>query len=257
MLDVLVKNASLSYGKQQIFRDLDFTLKGGSWTCLLGGSGIGKTSFLRFIAGLSNETGTFTTGSVTCQDGLTLKGRIAWMAQQDLLLPWYSVLNNITIGERLRTPFFKKARLRSNVKDRALDILERVGLQGKADALPQNLSGGQRQRAALARTLMENRPLVLMDEPFSRLDAITRLNLQDLAWELLINKTVLLITHDPLEALRLGHKIYHLRGSPVELTSGIEPPGQAPRSLTDPCLMQLQGQVLSLLRNEEPHLGCK
>ncbi|MDP0561612.1 MAG: ABC transporter ATP-binding protein [Candidatus Endonucleobacter sp. (ex Gigantidas childressi)] len=257
MFDIIVKNAALTYGKQQIFRDINFTLKGGNWTCLLGSSGIGKTSLLRLIAGLSNEPETLTTGSVTCQDGLTLKGRIAWMAQQDLLLPWYSVLNNITLGERLRNPFFKKARLDPKTKDRALNILKRVGLQGKADAFPQNLSGGQRQRVALARTLLEDRPLVLMDEPFSRLDAITRIDLQDLSWELLINKTVLLITHDPLEALRLGHKIYHLRGSPVKLTSGIEPPGQAPRSLTDPFLMQLHGQILSLLSNKEQHLECK
>ena len=102
---------------------------------------------------------------------------------------------------------------------------------------------------------MENRPLVLMDEPFGALDAITRLNLQDLACELLANRTVLLITHDPLEALRLGHQVYHLRGHPVKLTDAIEPPGQTPRSLEDSSLMRLQGQLLDRLRHEEHEAG--
>ena len=114
------------------------------------------------------------------------------MAQQDLLLPWFSVLENITLGQRLRrnlTDVFSRCPLLSaEVQDQAMSILEKVGLSAKADVLPQHLSGGQRQRVALARTLMENRPLVLMDEPFGALDAITRLNLQDLACELLQNR---------------------------------------------------------------------
>ena len=251
MFDVNVSNAGLAYGKHRIFTGLNLTLKGGRWTCLLGGSGVGKTSLLRFIAGLNIGGDVHTTGSVSCQDGFSLKGRIAWMAQQDLLLPWYSVLDNITLGEKLRTSFFKKSRLSPEAKDKAYDILKRVGLDSKAETLPQNLSGGQRQRVALARTLMENRPVVLMDEPFGALDAITRLNLQDLACELLANKTILLITHDPLEALRLGHQVYHLQGQPARLTDAIEPPGNIPRSLEDSTLMSLQGQLLDRLRSEE------
>ena len=130
-------------------------------------------------------------------------------------------------------------------------ILERVGLADKANHLPQQLSGGQRQRVALARTLMEDRPVVLMDEPFAAVDAITRLNLQDLACELLHGKTVLLITHDPLEALRLGHEVYHLRGQPAQLTDALLPPGTPPRSLDDSELMALQGTMLERLRSEE------
>ncbi|KEQ16489.1 ABC transporter ATP-binding protein [Endozoicomonas numazuensis] len=281
MFDVVVKDAALAYGEKVVFNHLNLTLDGGKWTCLLGGSGVGKTSLLRLIAGLSTGKGLTTSGSVVCQDGFSLKGRIAWMAQQDLLLPWFSVIDNITLGKRLRGSTFNlshlfKPSIKSSIKpwtkkdgirswlpshkkvppeeiERAKHILEQVGLVDKSGELPQNLSGGQRQRVALARTLMENRPLVLMDEPFGALDAITRLNLQDLACELLKNRTVLLITHDPLEALRLGHHIYHLQGQPATLTEAIMPPGAPPRSLENSELMSLQGELLERLRNEGKH----
>ncbi|WP_422136634.1 ABC transporter ATP-binding protein [Endozoicomonas sp. ALD040] len=260
MFDVLVKNAALAYGEKVIFNGLDLTLAGGEWTCLLGGSGVGKTSLLRLIAGLSTgqpstpQKNVLTTaGTVLCQDGFSLEGRIAWMAQQDLLLPWFSVIDNITLGERLRGSFFRRTKVPAEEMARARHILEQVGLVDKSDELPQNLSGGQRQRVALARTLMENRPLVLMDEPFGALDAITRLNLQDLACELLAHRTVLLITHDPLEALRLGHRIYHLQGHPAKLTEAIMPPGTPPRSLANRTLLSLQGELLERLRHEEEH----
>lgn len=256
LFNVIIKDASLSYGEHKVFEHLNFVLKGGEWNCLLGGSGVGKTSLLRLIAGLPAGAGGKMSGTVECQDGLSLQGRIAWMAQQDFLMPWFSVLDNVTLGQRIRRSWWdmlsRKPVLSPEHKDRALDIIEKVGLVDKAGALPQNLSGGQRQRVALARTLMENRPLVLMDEPFAAVDAITRLNLQDMACELLKNRTILLITHDPLEALRLGHHVYHLRGHPAHLTDAIIPPGQTPRSLEDSQLMSLQGQLLDRLRHDSP-----
>ncbi|MCW7555740.1 ABC transporter ATP-binding protein [Endozoicomonas gorgoniicola] len=252
MFDVIIKNASLSYDSKPVFTGLNLTLKGGQWTCLLGGSGVGKTSLLRFIAGLDvSSQDVSVSGTALCQDGFELNQRIAWMAQQDLLLPWFSVLDNITLGQRLRSPMLRRQKVASEHLEQAKDILNRVGLSDKVQELPQNLSGGQRQRVALARTLMENRPVVLMDEPFGALDAITRLNLQDLACELLHNRTVLLITHDPLEALRLGHQVYHLQGHPARLTDPIVPPGAIPRSLDDSQLMSLHGQLLERLRHEE------
>ena len=251
MFDVNLKNASLSYGDRVVFEQLNLTLEGSKWTCLLGGSGVGKTSLLRFIAGLSTAKGLKTSGTVLCEDNRVLKDRMAWMAQQDSLLPWFNVLENVTLGNRLRGSIFRRNKLSSEDRSRAEDILAKVGLGNKANELPQNLSGGQRQRVALARTLMEDKPLVLMDEPFGALDAITRLNLQDLACELLQDRTVLLITHDPLEALRLGHHIYHLQGNPATLTEAIMPPGETPRSLENHELMALQGELLERLRQEE------
>jgi putative hydroxymethylpyrimidine transport system ATP-binding protein len=104
-----------------------------------------------------------------------------------------------------------------------------------------------RQRVAVARTLMEDRPVLLMDEPFSSLDAITRLRLQTLAAELLCDRTVLLVTHDPLEALRLGHRIHVLAGSPAQLDIALEPPGKPPRAIDDPAILAMQGDLLRRL----------
>ena len=104
-----------------------------------------------------------------------------------------------------------------------------------------------RQRVALARTLMEDRPVVLMDEPFSALDAVTRHRLQDLAAELLDGRTVLLVTHNPLEALRLGHKVWVLGGRPARLEGPIQPPGLPARDPADPRLLALQAELLNEL----------
>jgi putative hydroxymethylpyrimidine transport system ATP-binding protein len=164
------------------------------------------------------------------------------MAQQDLLLPWCSVLDNLLLGARLRGEPTGGA-----IEARARELLARVRLAESAATRPAQLSGGMRQRAALARTLMERRPIVLMDEPFSALDAITRYEIQALAARLLAGRTVLLVTHDPLEALRLGHRIQVMTGRPATLGAALEPPGDPPRDPGDPALLQLQSELLNRL----------
>lgn len=226
----------MSYTGRVLFDDLSITLAAGVFTCLLGPSGVGKTTLLRLIAGLAPEGATAT---VSCGDGRPIGGRIAYMAQQDLLLPWLSVLDNVLLGARLRGEPRDEAR--------ALRLIEAVGLKANAHDRPALLSGGMRQRAAVARTLMEDRPVVLMDEPFSALDAITRLRLQNLAAELLKDRTALLVTHDPLEALRIGHRIYVMAGAPARLDRALEPPGQPPREPGDPTLLALHAELLARL----------
>jgi putative hydroxymethylpyrimidine transport system ATP-binding protein len=222
-----------------LFQNLRFRLEGGSWTCLLGPSGVGKTSLLRLIAGLAPGA------LVVADDGGTLAGRVALMAQQDLLLPWLPVVDNVILGYRLRG--VARGAERRRLRDQARALLARVGLERHADQLPMTLSGGMRQRAALARTLMEDRPIVLMDEPFSALDAITRHRLQDLAAELLVGRTVLLVTHSPLEALRLGHRLYVLSGRPAAPRGPLLPAGPPPRDAADPRLLALQAELLGEL----------
>ncbi len=237
--DILVRASRLAFGRRVVFDGLTLRLKAGRWTCLLGPSGVGKSSLLRLIAGLLPGSGD---SLAACADGRPLGGRIAYMAQEDLLLPWLDVLGNVTFGHRLR-----REKRSGDLRDRALSLLERVGLQGRWADRPDTLSGGMRQRVALVRTVLENRPLVLMDEPFSALDAITRVRLQDLFAELLRGRTVLLVTHDPLEALRLGHRIHVLAGSPASLGSPLEPPGDPPRDLLNPDVLRLQGELLARL----------
>lgn len=235
---VAVHSARLSFGDQVLFDDLDFVLPGGKWTCLLGPSGVGKTTLLRMIAGLV-PTGGDT--RIVCSDGGPLERRVAYMGQQDLLLPWLNLIDNVTLGFRLRRQRMTEAR------ELGQELLNRVGLSKRARDLPATCSAGMRQRAALVRTLLEERPIVLMDEPFSALDAITRLKLQDLAAALLKDRTVLLVTHDPLEALRLGHRLVVMSGSPVRLDDVMPPAGPPPRNPQDPAVLEQQGKLLNSL----------
>jgi putative hydroxymethylpyrimidine transport system ATP-binding protein len=232
---ISVRNLSLTYAGQAVFENLSLDIAPSNFVALLGPSGVGKTSLLRIIAGLEPPA----SGSVAATDGRPLAGRIAYMGQQDLLYPWANVLDNVMLGARLRGE--------TKQPDRARHLLERVGLAGRERALPAALSGGMRQRAALARTLYEQRPVVLMDEPFSALDAITRARIQDLASELLAGCTVLLITHDPLEACRLGHHLIVLSGQPARLGAPISVPGLPPRATDDEAVLHTQGRLMRML----------
>ena len=236
-IGVSVTELRVRYGDSLLFEELSLQMPAGAWTCLLGPSGVGKTTLLRVIAGLEQGE----TGSIVCSDLQPLNGRIAYMAQRDLLLPWLSLTENAMLGARLR------GRSGKDEIERTRALLDRVGLGSHADKRPDTCSGGMRQRAAVVRTLMEDRPVVLMDEPFSALDAITRLELQEIAADLLTGRTVLLVTHDPLEALRLGHKIHVMTGSPAAMGKPFEPEGQIPRPPGSPDLMTRHSKLLEEL----------
>ncbi|MEM9580755.1 MAG: ABC transporter ATP-binding protein [Pseudomonadota bacterium] len=229
-------SGAAAIGGVPLFAPLTLQLSAGQWTCLLGGSGVGKSTLLRLISGLS--TGADFDGSITTSDGAPIAGRVAYMAQDDLLLPWASVARNVRLGSRLRG--------QKPDADRLARILERVGLTAHADKKPAALSGGQRQRVALARTLMEDKPVILLDEPFSALDAQTRSTMQDLAVELLRGKTVLIVTHDPAEATRLGHEIAVM--TPQGLTRCEPPSAPTPRPIDDPETLVRQAALLQQLR---------
>ncbi len=220
--------------------ETDITLPPGQWTCLLGPSGIGKSTVLRLILGL--ETGGSFSGEIAASDGGPVQERVSYMAQSDLLMPWLSVTDNVVIG----------AHLRGETPDmvRAERLLDRVGLNAHRTKTPRALSGGMRQRAALARTLMEDRPVVLLDEPFSALDAGTRADMQELAAEVLQGKTVLLVTHDPAEASRLGHQI--LLMSPQAATPWPVPASHPVRALNDEEALTCQADLMTHLRMVQP-----
>ncbi|QGU89700.1 ABC transporter ATP-binding protein [Erwinia sorbitola] len=237
---IQVRDLTLCFGQRQIFGPLSFDIPAGRFVSLLGASGSGKTSLLKIIAGLAAPA----SGTVCGSDGLPLPGRIAYMGQKDLLYPWLSIIDNITLGARLRR---EKADA-----GWATHLLERVGLQGHADDHPAALSGGMRQRAAIARTLYERQPIVLMDEPFSALDTLTRAKIQTLAAELLADHTVLLITHDPMEACRLSHHLLVLSGAPAAIDDTHTIGGLPPRAADDAELLKSQGELMQqLLRAAE------
>ncbi len=225
---------SLTLGGQRLFDGLDLRVPAGEWTCLLGPSGVGKSTILRLILGL--ETGGVLDGEVTASDGAPLAPRCGYMAQEDLLLPWRDVRGNVALG----------ADLRGEARGDVDALIARVGLAEHAGKTPRALSGGMRQRVALARTLREDRPVVLLDEPFSALDAGTRAEMQELAAEVLRGRTVLLVTHDPAEAIRLGH---HVK---VLTTEGLEdwplPEGEPIRATDAPEVLSAQAALLKHLR---------
>ncbi len=194
----IVLEGEASIAGARLFSKLRLELPAGRWTSLLGASGVGKSTLLRLMAGL--DTGADFDGAIAAGDGAPLTGRVAFMSQNDLLAPWLDVTGNVILGARLRGE--KPDMQRANA------LIARVGLAAHARQFPHTLSGGQRQRASLARTLMEDRPVVLLDEPFSSLDAQSRADIQELAGELLADRTVLLVTHEPGEAARLSHQAF-------------------------------------------------
>ena len=200
-----------------LFGPLDIAPRRGRWTCLLGASGVGKSTVLRLIAGLPTGAAFDGTRHRLRRPRRSTAASPTWR-RRDLLFPWLDVLGNVVLGARLRGE-------RPDTRPRPRARSTRVGLGARADRRPRTLSGGERQRVALARTLMEDRPVILLDEPFSALDASTRAEMQELAAGLLAGRTVLLVTHDPAEAARLGHAI--LLMTPTGVTAAPRPAGAA------------------------------
>lgn len=223
-------------GGAALFGPVRLVLEPGRWVAVLGRSGVGKSTLLRLIAGL--ETGAEFAGTITAADGGSVPPRVSYMAQNDALLPWADVLGNVIVGARLRGE--------RPDRDRARALIGRVGLADHAAKRPHHLSGGQRQRVALARVLAEDRPFVLLDEAFSALDAVTRAEMQELATEVLRGRSVLLVTHDPLEAVRLADSAWLLHGGRLEALA--LPETATPRAPDAPETLAAQAEVFRSMR---------
>ncbi|PRY88722.1 ABC transporter ATP-binding protein [Donghicola tyrosinivorans] len=228
-------SGSASIGGEQVFAPLVFTVPAGQWTCLLGPSGVGKSTILRLFAGL--DDGITFDGQITTSNDLPFKGRVSLMAQSDLLMPWLDLPENVCLGARLRGE--------SADLTRACHLLTQVGLSDHLDKRPTALSGGQRQRVALARTLMEDRPIVLLDEPFSALDAKSRAQMQNLAADLLTGRTVLHVTHDTAEAARLADQVLLMGANGI--TCPTPPQTHPPRAFDAPETQGFDGYLLRLM----------
>lgn len=206
MHELALSHIDYSYGDHHVLRDITLTAAGGDFICLLGPSGCGKSTLLRLLAGLAQPTG----GDITLNGhnivGPGLDRGVVF--QEYSLFPWMTAGQNVVIALEQAFPGKKKGEYRAT----AQDYLDLVGLGNAYDKLPGQLSGGMRQRAAIARAFAINSPVLLMDEPFGALDAITRIRLQDLLLQLWQQeegkrKTVIFVTHDVEEAILLANRI--------------------------------------------------
>lgn len=188
--------------------DVSLQVQTGEFLTLIGPSGSGKSTLFNLIVGLLEpDEGTICLDGETCADRI---GKVGYLPQRDLLLPWRSVIDNVIIPKQIRGFSQKEARTH------ALELLPLFGLEDFANAYPSALSGGMRQRAALLRTILTESDILLLDEPFGALDALTRRELQDWlldVWER-FRKTVVFITHDVEEALYLGDRVIVLSHRP-------------------------------------------
>lgn len=200
----LQKDYSTRQGRFTAFADINLQIEAGEVVCLVGASGCGKSSLLLTIAGLQSASH----GQIQLQ-GTFLNAphpHVGIVFQQAALLPWLTVWQNIAVGLQLKSmPRLSRAELRSRIRE----AIASVNLQGFERTYPHQLSGGMAQRVSLARALARQPKLLLLDEPFSALDAITRLDMQKLLLAVMAqhHSTVLLVTHDLDEALLLGDRI--------------------------------------------------
>jgi sulfonate transport system ATP-binding protein len=194
----------MAYGGRSVLQDFDLDVGAGEFLAIVGRSGCGKSTLLRVLAGLESPDA----GAVT-YDGVAIDGihsDVRMIFQDARLLPWSTVLSNVSLGARaeLRTRASTPERER-----RAEALLGQVGLSDRAAEWPERLSGGQRQRVALARGLMSEPRLLLLDEPLGALDALTRLEMQQLIERLWVSRgfTAVLVTHEIQEAVALADRV--------------------------------------------------
>ena len=234
-----------------MLEDINIVAGAGEFVSVIGPSGCGKSTLLNIIAGLEDaDAGSvMLDGDVHRQRLGQRLGRIGYMQQKDLLLPWRSVLDNTIMGLELNGSSRKDAR------SRALELMETFGLKGFERQYPFALSGGMRQRAAFMRTMLLDQEVILLDEPFGALDALTRVQMQEWLMELWdsMKKTIVLITHDVDEALLLSDRVYVLTARPARVKLVLDVGLGRPRSyqaVTTPEFMELKAQLLATLYEE-------
>jgi ABC-type nitrate/sulfonate/bicarbonate transport system ATPase subunit len=225
---------------------IDLEVSDGEFVSIVGPSGCGKSTLFNILAGLLEPS----RGAIRVdgEEAIRLLGRFGYMPQKDLLMPWRSVLDNVTLGlEMQRVP-------RREARRRAIAEMTRFGLVGFEKRWPASLSGGMRQRAALLRTSLAGSQVMLLDEPFGALDALTRQAMQE--WLLEIweadGKTILFVTHDVEEAVYLSDRVYLMSGRPGRMRMCVEVRLPRPRTIetvSSPEFVALKQKLLVPLRD--------
>lgn len=244
-----VSRLTKHFGPQPLFEELSLSVPRKGFTVLVGPSGCGKTTLFDVLTGAEPRR----SGSISWleREVSHLGDTAAYMQQKDLLLPWMNLLENAAL------PAAIAGRPKDQRRKKAAALFARFGLAGAEKLAPQQASGGMRQRCALVRTLMFDRELVLLDEPLSALDAITRSVLQKELWRLQteFSRTILMITHDVEEALLLADEVLLCSRPPLRFLESIVPPGAKPRHRDDPRIVADRDRILRRLEKEAGLLG--
>lgn len=233
---LVLKNVSRSFDADKILNNISLEIREGEFVSLLGPSGSGKSTILNIISGVLKPDN----GEVK------VEGEISYMHQKDLLLPWKKVIDNVAL------PLYIKGKSKAEGRKQVIDYFEPYGLKGYEFKYPFQLSGGMKQRAAFLRTYMTSNNIMLLDEPFGALDAITRGKMQN--WLLNVIKdlrsTILFITHDIEEAIYLSNRIYILSDKPACIKGEIEvdlPRNRTKDMITSEKFVAIKKQVLDLM----------
>ena len=218
-----ITNVSLTLGDTPVLDDISLHVAKGEFVSILGPSGCGKSSLFRLLTGaLTPDRGAISVNGVA---PASRPEAFAFMPQRDALMPWRRIIDNVILGLEVQGMDRDAAR----VKVRPL--FPAFGLEGFAQHYPAQLSGGMRQRAALLRTIVQDRPVQLLDEPFGALDALTRAEMQgwlEHRWQA-AHWTTLLVTHDVREAVALSDRIYVFSRRPARIIAEFQVPGPRPR----------------------------
>jgi len=236
-----LKNIKKSFDKVNVLNNVDLTIQKGEFVAVVGKSGCGKSTLLRLIAGLEQPTEGEVLVAGKKLKGLNIESRT--MFQDGRLFPWKKVLANVGVG------------LKGNWKPEAQKLLAQVGLEERANDWPSKLSGGQRQRVALARALMNQPSILLFDEPLGALDALTRIEMQQLIEDLWKKRdfTALLVTHDVEEAVTLADRIILIEDGQIVLNKEIHLPRPRKRESVkfNALVTQILNRVLQIEQVEE------
>ena len=242
------RHVTFRYDRREdpLIEDLSFQVGKGEFVALVGPSGCGKSTVFRLLNRLNAPE----------KGEVLINAVCGYMPQQDMLFPWRTVAENVALPLEIRSEQAGERRAGAELRERAKEVLEMAGLKGWEDKLPRELSGGMRQRASFARTLMTGAELLLLDEPFSALDYLTRLSMREWLleqWER-DRKTVLFITHDVEEAIFLSTRILVAETSPIRELKEYAVPLGYPRteaSLGTPEALELKEQLIRMFRKGE------
>jgi len=242
-----VRDVSVRFGERSAIEHVHLTVEAGEFVAILGPSGCGKSTLLNVIAGLVEpDAGEILLSGAPAPRRL---GQVAYMPQRDALLPWRSVLDNVILGLEVAGVG------RDNARAQALELLPRFGLEGYGNLRPAALSGGMRQRAAFLRTVLTRQSILLLDEPFGALDALTRRGMQEWLLDLWaeLGRTIVMVTHDVEEALLLADRVAVMTARPgriklVERVRAARP--RTMQSVADPAFIEQKLQLYEALRSE-------